>query len=82
LAFTPRGAPVTSIAGLADERCRDGLADAAARAAGAEVRAGAGRGLWAAAEDPHAEAAPILTATTVSEAIRTLSRMQPSSLVY
>jgi len=74
LAFTPRGALVTSIAGLADERSG---AWAGVRAAGVAVRVSAGRGLWAAAVGPHAATAPIPTATTVSEAIRALSRIEP-----
>jgi hypothetical protein len=77
LAFTPPGALVTSIAGLADERRGDGLAGAGVRAAGAAVRVTAGRGLWAAAVDPHAATAPIPKATMVSEAIRALSRTEP-----
>ena len=66
--------PVTSIAGLADERPGEGLAWTGVRAADAAIRACAGRGLWAAAVDPHAATAPIPTATMASEAIRAFSR--------
>ena len=76
LAFTPPGAPVTTIAGLADGRSGDGRADADARAAGAVAWVRAGTGRWAAAVAPHAVTVPALTATMISEAIRTLSRIE------
>src|SRR5215472_16243507 len=76
LAFTPVGAPVTWITGLADGR--DGVGVAGGRVPAVAVVAAclaAGRELPPPAAGAQAATPPAMTVTAVSETIRILSRM-------
>jgi hypothetical protein len=70
LAFTPPGAPVTWITGLADGRGGDGVADG--RVAAVADCLAAGRDLSPPAAGAQAATLMAMTATAVSQAIRIL----------
>src|ERR1700761_796016 len=85
LAFTPLGAPLTLIVGLASECRADGRVALgvgvllAGLAGGLDGRVSAGRGAWAVAEPlapSHAATAPTPMAARATTAIRALSRTE------